>query len=354
MPKVSFIIPAYNAEATLKSCIQSILLQNDSTFEKEIIVINNNSTDSTPLVAKSFDCVNVVFKKERSRSLARQEGLQIATGEYVAFVDADVLLTPTWTSELLKLMIEKPQLGGVQGKIEPLIEKAWHFIRWHRSRAKSYGTFNHLGLTSSQMIPVINTAASLWRKQSLRGGFNSTLNRAEDIDLTMKVLSSGYSLAASLDALAFVKWDQSFMSWVLRFYEQARYERFVYESWGLIIQHGKLQNIFNHQLWSSLPLYTQFTELLVSFIHLIGWKSHLIKADPSEKFLKDQSPIFKTFKHDRFYLGNNLRSIFVGNYVAVYSVKTFKCIWIDYDEYKWGEKLTHYLLQNKIIIKKIN
>lgn len=90
---LSFIIPAYNAEAYLKECLESILHQDLSYDEYEIICVNDGSTDrSLGLLKeyeKAYDNIRVIDQENSGVSAARNIGLDTASGEYVWFVDAD-------------------------------------------------------------------------------------------------------------------------------------------------------------------------------------------------------------------------------------------------------------------------
>lgn len=89
--KYSVIIPAYNAEKTIKRCIESITLQNRA--DVEIIIINDGSTDETDSICKALrtEHENIIYitKENGGVSSARNSGLSVATGEYVMFVDSD-------------------------------------------------------------------------------------------------------------------------------------------------------------------------------------------------------------------------------------------------------------------------
>ena len=89
--KYSVIIPAYNAEKTIKRCIESIALQNRA--DVEIVVINDGSTDKTDSICKALQAQynNLVYnyKDNGGVSTARNVALSIASGEYVMFVDSD-------------------------------------------------------------------------------------------------------------------------------------------------------------------------------------------------------------------------------------------------------------------------
>lgn len=99
MPYVSVIIPVYNAERTIRKCLLSLSEQIDKDFE--IIIYNDGSTDDTLCVinevTKVFDIKTTVVSGENSGvSHARNSALELASGEYVTFVDADDSVTPSF------------------------------------------------------------------------------------------------------------------------------------------------------------------------------------------------------------------------------------------------------------------
>lgn len=91
MPKVSIIVPIYNVEKYLDRCMSSLL--NQTLKDIEIIMVDDESPDNCPQLcdeyARKDERVKVIHKKNGGLGLARNSGLEIATGEYVAFVDSD-------------------------------------------------------------------------------------------------------------------------------------------------------------------------------------------------------------------------------------------------------------------------
>lgn len=90
MVKVSVIVPAYNEEKHIKSCLDSIIA-NDLK-EIEIIVINDGSIDSTSKILdeyKKYDIIKVIEKENEGQGSARNIGIDLAKGEFLTFVDAD-------------------------------------------------------------------------------------------------------------------------------------------------------------------------------------------------------------------------------------------------------------------------
>lgn len=90
-PKISIIVPIYNVENYLTRCMNSLL--NQTINDIEIIMVDDESPDNCPEIcdnyAKQDSRIKVIHKKNGGLGLARNSGLEIATGEYVAFVDSD-------------------------------------------------------------------------------------------------------------------------------------------------------------------------------------------------------------------------------------------------------------------------
>lgn len=91
MPKLSVIIPVYNVERYLDQCVQSVLKQN--LKDLEVILVDDGSQDCCPQLceeyAKADSRVRVIHKNNAGLGWARNSGLDVATGEYVTFLDSD-------------------------------------------------------------------------------------------------------------------------------------------------------------------------------------------------------------------------------------------------------------------------
>ncbi len=93
MPRVSVIIPAYNAAATLAGTIDSVLAQTLKDFE--IICVDDGSTDATLAIIKEYgDCVRLIEQANSGPAAARNNGARNSSGEYLAFLDADDIWKP--------------------------------------------------------------------------------------------------------------------------------------------------------------------------------------------------------------------------------------------------------------------
>ena len=91
MIKLSIIVPIYNAQNHLKKCIESIINQTEKDIE--IILIDDGSTDDSLKICNEYQRkdfrINVIHQKNSGVSIARNQGIKIAKGEYIGFVDSD-------------------------------------------------------------------------------------------------------------------------------------------------------------------------------------------------------------------------------------------------------------------------
>jgi glycosyltransferase involved in cell wall biosynthesis len=106
-PRVSVVIPAYNQAEYLGDAIQSVLSQTYQDFE--IIVIDDGSTDKTPLVANEFS-ENVCYIRQENKGLAgaRNTGIQNAKGTYIALIDSDDIWLPIFLQKMMALVADVP------------------------------------------------------------------------------------------------------------------------------------------------------------------------------------------------------------------------------------------------------
>jgi glycosyltransferase involved in cell wall biosynthesis len=117
---VSVVIPAYNAEPFLSEAIESVLTQAIDVLE--VIVVDDGSQDGTAAVARSFGPpVRVIEQENRGIGPARNAGVHAATGDLLAFLDADDAWTDGALMARVQALAEHPELDGVFGLVEN-----WH------------------------------------------------------------------------------------------------------------------------------------------------------------------------------------------------------------------------------------
>lgn len=106
--KISVVIPAYNVAQWLGRCVDSVLSQTHTNLE--ILLIDDGSTDETPHVVKEYaqkdPRIVAVHQKNAGLVAVREKGIELATGEYVSFVDGDDVIEPDFLERLLENAIK--------------------------------------------------------------------------------------------------------------------------------------------------------------------------------------------------------------------------------------------------------
>jgi glycosyltransferase involved in cell wall biosynthesis len=134
-PTVSVIIPTYNSANFIGNAVQSVLDQTDTIFE--IIVVDDGSTDDTPLVLEPFkDKIRYLATENRGAAHARNTGMKAASGKYIAFLDADDLYLPGKLALQVDFIEAYPEVDIVATEASSMvgntIEEKYHLRSYHR------------------------------------------------------------------------------------------------------------------------------------------------------------------------------------------------------------------------------
>lgn len=187
-PSVSVVIPALNGEQTLGSCLKALLDQQYGG-SMEIVVINDGSIDGTSALAKSFPGVVVLDQENMGRSASRNRGVAAASGEIIAFTDADCLPRKDWVKKLVTRLLSIDKGGIVGGAmVIPKNANLWQRVD-HQAWAHSTGPE---ALAGPSLLA--STANMCMRKNVFKeaGGFDERFIGSEDSDLALRVHRAGY------------------------------------------------------------------------------------------------------------------------------------------------------------------
>lgn len=191
LPFVSVVIPAYNEEKYLASCLESVRKQ-DYAGKYEVIVVDNASTDSTAKIAHDWGA-RVVYESKRSPACARQKGAEAATGEIIAFIDADTQAPPHWLSTIVSHFLKRPKTVAVSGP--------YAFCDAGRfSKITSYvGNFSNI-IIDQLFRKALNKGGAIWgcnfavRRSALLavGGFDTSIKfYGEEYEFSLRLRSVG-------------------------------------------------------------------------------------------------------------------------------------------------------------------
>lgn len=234
MTTLSFIVPSWNSSATLRWTLQSIFAQ-EFAERFEVLVVDNGSDDDTCAIAADFP-VRLLHESLRGAGHARNLGLAQANGDFIAFVDSDVVLDPHWAENLVGYM-QRKNLLAAQGQIirvaykerQTLLERfrcedTGHPARWIDLATDAYN------------IGCINTAACIYRAETLKmvGGFSRVMRYHEDYDLTLKVrsLPEG-AIGCTRSAVAHCYYPQGTRAYLARALQHGFYYQLMEKKWRL-------------------------------------------------------------------------------------------------------------------------
>lgn len=197
LPFVSVVVSVRNGEATIDGCISSLLAGDYPEDRREILVVDNGSTDRTAEAIRARP-VTYVFEPERGVSNARNRGIEASAGEIVALLDGDCVVVPAWLREIAA-PFEDPAVGCVAGELENLPPRS----AAERQAEKMLGHWQRYAVNSQP--PYAVTANAAFRREVFDqiGLFDPRMPRAQDVELGRRFHArSDLRLAFSPGAIA--------------------------------------------------------------------------------------------------------------------------------------------------------
>ena len=183
--KVSVVIPAYNEEKFIRKALKSVT--NQLVDADEIIVVNNNSSDKTVEITRSFS-VRIIDEKKQGMISARNTGFDNAKYDIIARIDADVQVPPDWIQRI-KRNFEKKKIDALTGPLLlsdlKLVSKSIlpSHIYLESLRAISKGNRYLIG-------PQMSLTNDIWKK--VRDIVSLDDKKVhEDLDLSLKITKVG-------------------------------------------------------------------------------------------------------------------------------------------------------------------
>jgi len=188
-PKVSIVICAYNAERTMRQCLESLRRLDYPNYE--VIIVDDGSHDATAQIAANFPEFRLIRQPNKGLSAARNVGLHAALGELIAYTDSDCVVDPHWLAFMVRAMAE----GGLDGCGGP--NYAPHEDGWIEGCvAASPGAPSHV-LIGDERAEHLAGCNMLFRKAALEdaGGFDPQFTAAgDDVDICWRLMDAGYVL----------------------------------------------------------------------------------------------------------------------------------------------------------------
>ncbi|MBL7260040.1 glycosyltransferase [Paractinoplanes lichenicola] len=190
MTLLSVVVPVYNEEDFVGPCLDAVLAQHEPVHE--IIVVDNNSTDRTAVVLARYEGRVLVLREPRQGvQHARNRGLDTATGDVLARIDADTRVPPDW-SRRVRLAFDDPRVDAVTGPaayydvaLAPLLDAGDALIR----RAWSLPVIGRMDWLFGANMAV---RAGAW--QAVRPSLCTAGSAHEDLDLGIHLRAAGHRI----------------------------------------------------------------------------------------------------------------------------------------------------------------
>ena len=174
MPAISIIVPVFNGEKTIAESLRSILQQ--TVTDREIIVVDDGSTDKTLRVLKQFgDRIKIITQKNQGAGAARNQGARAATAPFIIFWDADIQARPVMLERMHRELAQHPDCSY-----------AFSSFRF------GFKTFKLFAFSAEKLrrMPYIHTTSLLRREHF--PGFDERLKKFQNWDLWLTMLTQGH------------------------------------------------------------------------------------------------------------------------------------------------------------------
>lgn len=188
-PMVSVVICAYNAERTMRACLESLTRLRYPNYE--VVIVDDGSRDRTAEIAMEFPQFRLIRQPNKGLSVARNVGLHAAHGEIVAYTDSDCVVDPDWLTLMVRAIVED-SLDGCGGPNYAPHEEG----RIEACVAASPGAPCHV-LTADDRAEHLAGCNMAFSKPALvaLGGFDPQFTAAgDDVDMCWRLLDAGYRL----------------------------------------------------------------------------------------------------------------------------------------------------------------
>jgi glycosyltransferase involved in cell wall biosynthesis len=184
---LSLIIPAYNEEQHLKACLDTVASQTVKPFE--VIVVDNNSTDTTVAIALSYSFVRVVPAKKQGIVYARDAGFDAAKGTIIGRIDSDSRLPNDWVEQVLAFYEDPANenvalTGGGMFYNTPMPRLSRHILSLLAFRVNQVALGHHFLFGSNMAFP-----AHIWPKIKNKICVRTDIH--EDIDIAVHMHEIG-------------------------------------------------------------------------------------------------------------------------------------------------------------------
>ena len=228
MTRVSIVIPTYNRLQRLKQVIAAVERQTYPLDALEVVVVSDGSTDGTHEYLSSLKSpLNLRFVPQANAgpAAARNNGFRTARGEYILFIDDDVVPSPHMVAEHMRLHATRPNLVVLGPMLNPPDFTLSPWVAWEQAMLEKQYSAMQRGDWTATARQFYTGNTSLPRQVLIQsGGFDERFRRAEDIELAYRIEKQGVEFCFTIAAVGYHYAERSFTSWLQIPYSYGRYD----------------------------------------------------------------------------------------------------------------------------------
>ncbi len=270
MPKVSVIVPVYNAEDFLLRCINSI--QSQSLSDIEIVIIDDGSTDKTSMMCSNLmnedERIKYLYQENSGVAAARQRGVDVSTGEFIIHVDSDDWIEPTMLDEMYNEAVKEKADVVICDVVTDFSENSRRYYKQTIEKKDSDSIFSAM-LFGDLMCSVINKLIRREIISKFNICFYPGLNTGEDMLFCCSLYR--HDIKTAFVNKAFYHYDlYSNNNSITRFFSQEKVEQRVQVSKRLFdgLDDNKYIEERDHLLWKTVEM-AFFSECDRGFFYLL-------------------------------------------------------------------------------------
>lgn len=212
-PRLTVIVPAYNEEKVIERTIQGLISTNYPN--KEVIVVDDGSTDKTPDIMDKYKTqAKILHKTNSGKASAINFALAYATGEIIVIIDADTIIGPDSLVHLARAFSLDKDVAAVAGNIKVRNRNNW--LTWCQALEYVAGIqIARRGIDVFGAISVVPGALGAFKRDVLdEVGTYHKDTLVEDFDVTLKILKTKLVIAGSTKATAYTEAPESLSSFI--------------------------------------------------------------------------------------------------------------------------------------------
>lgn len=224
---ISVIVPAYNAEKTINSTINSLLRQNFPKKSYEIILVDDGSNDKTVELASKFP-IKIIRSVHKGPAFSRNLGAKKSKGDIILFIDSDCIADKNWIRHMIE-PFKDSDVVGVSGKYRTLNQDSI-IARFSGYEIEE----RHVNMEKKKVIDFIGTFSAGYRKKIFLkfGGFDIRFKTSsgEDAELSYRIAKFGYKMVFQPSAIVYHPHPDSLLKYLKQKYYRGVWRNLMYWS----------------------------------------------------------------------------------------------------------------------------